>query len=97
MHGQDISTTGAIVRAWQPQAVLFDTRLLQLGQNAFITNLHDAPENQVRLLLAMSGTAQDDSIEKLQRQGFDGYCRRPCALWHLAEMLSAFFAPADAI
>jgi hypothetical protein len=97
MHGRDMPTIGAIVRAWQPQAVLFDTRLQQPGKNALIADLHDAPENQFRLLLAMSGSAQDESIENLQRQGFDGYCRRPCALWHLAEMLSAFFAPAGAV
>jgi DNA-binding response OmpR family regulator len=93
IHGHDMSTTGAIVRAWQPQAVLFDTRLVPLGQSSFIRGLHDAPENESRLLLAMSGAAQFERVETLRRQGFDGYCRQPCPLWHLAELLSAFFAP----
>ena len=97
MYARDFSATGAIVRAWEPQAVLFDTRLGRAGDISFIKEMLDEPENHSRLLVAMSGPVQEESIGTLQQQGFDGYCRRPCALWHLAELLSVFFAPAGEV
>lgn len=93
MYGCDMPTTATIIRAWEPQVVLFDTRLERADPPPFIKSLHDAPENRSRLLIAMCGAAHEESIGSLQHRGFDGYCRRPCALWHLAELLSVFYSP----
>ena len=79
MHGRDLSVTGAIVRAWEPQAVLFDTRLERARRHR-LSNTCTSTGEPVSTVGRDERTRQEESIGTLQQRGFDGYCRRPCAL-----------------
>ncbi|MDB5784142.1 hypothetical protein [Caballeronia mineralivorans] len=92
-HVMDVDGLTALIDDWHPQALMFDTRLGIGEHSGFVRKLSDNPTHAAMLLLALSNFLPEDSVSTLQAAGYDGHCRRPCAMWRVSEVLGDFFAP----
>jgi DNA-binding response OmpR family regulator len=92
-HVRDVDALAQLIEDWHPQALMIDTRLASAEHRDFVRKLSDNPGRAGTLLLAMSNFLPEDSVPLLQEAGYDGHCRRPCAMWRVSEMLGDFFAP----
>jgi hypothetical protein len=92
-HVMDVDGLTALIDDWHPQALMFDTRLGIGEHSGFVRKLSDNPTHAAMLLLALSNFLPEDSASTLQAAGYDGHCRRPCAMWRVSEVLGDFFAP----
>lgn len=95
MAAQYVSSVRALnelIERWHPQALMIDTRLNAGENSGFVRKLSLDPSHAATLLLAMSNFLPDDGVTALQQEGYDGHCRRPCAMWRISEALSGFYA-----
>jgi hypothetical protein len=81
-----------LINSWHPQVLMIDTRLIPAENSGFIRALSLDPAHIDTLLLAMSNVLPADPVTGLQAAGYDGHCRRPCAMWQVSEVLSEFFS-----
>jgi hypothetical protein len=96
MAAQHVTTLGTLrglIDDWHPQALMIDTRLIPAEDSGFVRALSTDPVHADTLLLAMSNFLPEDTVTTLQVAGYDGHCRRPCAMWQVSEVLSQFFSP----
>lgn len=92
-HVADVDGLTMLIDDWGPQALMIDTRLEIDEHSGFVHKLRDNPSHPAMLLLALSNFLPEDSVPALQEAGYDGHCRRPCAMWRVSEVLGEFFAP----
>ncbi|KLU26289.1 histidine kinase [Caballeronia mineralivorans PML1(12)] len=92
MQTQSLKSARSLLQNWKPQALILDTRLDSESGYAFINALRPDADITGRLLVAISNIWPADPIETLKDAGFDAHCRRPCATWRLAEMLTTYFS-----
>ncbi|SAL55413.1 response regulator receiver protein [Caballeronia sordidicola] len=92
MQTQNLKSARSLMQNWKPQALILDTRLDSESGYAFISALRPDADISGRLLVAISNVWPADPIETLKHAGFDAHCRRPCATWRLAEMLTTYFS-----
>lgn len=92
LYAPDLERARAIVDNFNPLALLFDTRLDAGRDYAFARLMRREPATTGMLLVAMSNLWPGDPIADLKAAGFDAHCRRPCALWQLADILATYFA-----
>jgi hypothetical protein len=87
-----LSALSALIESWHPHVLMIDTRLTPTGNSGFVRALSCNPAHIDTLLLAMSKVLPEDAVSDLQAAGYDGHCRRPCAMWQVSEVLSEFFS-----
>ncbi|KLU25478.1 hypothetical protein EOS_14170 [Caballeronia mineralivorans PML1(12)] len=92
-HMMDVDGLTVLIDDRHPQALMIDTRLGIGGHSGFVRKLSDNPTHAAMLLLALSNFLPEDPVSTLQEAGYDGHCRRPCAMWRVSEVLGDFFAP----
>lgn len=92
-HVMDVDGLTVLIDDWHPQALVIDTRLGIGEHSGFVRKLSDNPTHAAMLLLALSNFLPEDPVSALQEAGYDGHCRRPCAMWRVSEVLGDFFAP----
>jgi CheY-like chemotaxis protein len=89
----DVASLRTIVRTWQPQVIFLDTRIGACGNYALVRELHAINEEPASHIIAMSGFLPEEPVHLLKEAGYDGHCRRPCAVWQMTDLLDEFFAP----
>ena len=52
----------------------------------------DRMEGEVELLIALAADAQRDPRDALCAAGYDGFCRTPCPVWWMIDVLKCFYA-----
>jgi DNA-binding response OmpR family regulator len=92
MQTQNLKSARSLLQNWKPQALILDTRLDSDSGYEFIRALRPDADTTGRLLVAISNIWPADPVESLKHAGFDAHCRRPCATWRLAEMLTTYFS-----
>lgn len=93
-HVTTLEALAGLIDTWRPQALMIDTRLTLAGNTGFVRTLSLDSVHIGTLLLAMSNFLPEDVVKDLQAAGYDGHCRRPCAMWQVSELLSEFFSSA---
>jgi hypothetical protein len=93
-HVTTLEALAGLIDTWRPQALMIDTRLTLAGNTGFVRTLSLDSAHIRTLLLAMSNFLPEDVVKDLQAAGYDGHCRRPCAMWQVSELLSEFFSSA---
>jgi DNA-binding response OmpR family regulator len=97
IHSQDLKSARALVKSWQPQALLVDTSLDNESGYVFLRTLRMDADLTGRLLIAMSNVWPADPVHSLKEAGFDAHCRRPCSTWRIVELVEEYFsAPGSA-
>jgi hypothetical protein len=91
IYVSDLSSTHRLLDEWGAQALLLDTRLDIDADFAFVRGLTSTATNAGRLIIALSSTYPEVSLDTLRASGFDGHCRRPCSIWRLSDIFSEFF------
>ncbi|MDN7183699.1 hypothetical protein M0D69_37965 [Caballeronia sp. SEWSISQ10-4 2] len=79
-HVTDVDGLTMLIDDWHPQALMIDTRLRIGEHSGFVRKLSDNPSHAAMLLLALSNFLPEDPVSALQEAGYDGHCRRPCAM-----------------
>jgi CheY-like chemotaxis protein len=91
-YAMDCASVRTIVRTWQPQVVFLDTRIGACGNYALARELRSIDGGESCLVIAMSGFLPEEPIHLLKEAGYDGHCRRPCAVWQMTDLLDEYFA-----
>jgi len=91
VYAYDIAAARAYLKCWEPEALLFDTRLDARSDYRFVRDARAEMWTAALLMVALSNIWPLDSIPALRKAGFDGHCRRPCSLWRLSELLDTYF------
>jgi CheY-like chemotaxis protein len=89
----DVTTVRTIVRSWKPQVTFLDTRIGGCGNYALVRELRALNGDQTGVIIAMSSFLPEEPVQRLKEAGYDGHCRRPCAVWQMTDLLDEFFAP----
>jgi CheY-like chemotaxis protein len=94
----DVSSLRRAIDDWQPQAIFLDTRIGGTGNYGLVRDLREPGQSAApdRLILAMSSFLPEEPVAALQAAGYDGHCRRPCAVWRMMDLLDEFYADTHA-
>jgi hypothetical protein len=82
---------------WRPQVLFVDTLIGDAHDHALARALRvaltaDRMEGEVELLIALAADAQRDPRDALCAAGYDGFCRTPCPVWWMIDVLKCFYA-----
>lgn len=81
-----------VLEQWAPHAIFLDTRV---GGNAHLElalKISQRKDSCSVMLVAMSSSPSEEKEIKMRRVGYDGFLRRPCPIWQMADMLNNFFS-----
>lgn len=81
---------------WRPQVLFIDTRIGDAHDHALVhalqqTLTQDRKEGETHLMLAMAADATRDPRDALLDAGYDGFCRTPCPVWWMFDVLECFY------
>jgi len=82
---------------WRPQVLFVDTLIGDAHDHALARALRaaltaDRMEGEIELLIALAADAQRDPRDALCAAGYDGFCRTPCPVWWMIDVLKCFYA-----
>jgi hypothetical protein len=85
------------LRRWRPQVLFVDTLIGEPHDHALARALRDVltvdrMEGEVELLIALAADAGRDPRDALHAAGYDGFCRTPCPVWWMFDVLKCFYA-----
>ncbi|SPB16343.1 response regulator receiver protein [Caballeronia novacaledonica] len=85
------------LRTWRPQVLFVDTLIGEAHDHALARTLRDVltvdqMEGEVALLIALAADAGRDPRDVLHAAGYDGFCRTPCPVWWMFDVLKCFYA-----
>ncbi|SAK54814.1 response regulator [Caballeronia ptereochthonis] len=83
---------------WRPQVLFVDTLIGDTRDHALARQLREAlaqdgSEVDAALLVALAADARRDPRDVLYEAGYDGFCRRPCPVWWIYDVLKCFYTP----
>ncbi len=81
---------------WRPQVLFVDTLIGDAHDHAVARALREAlaagrTDGQVELLIALAANAELDPRDVLHASGYDGFCRTPCPVWWMFDVLKCFY------
>ncbi|BAO86513.1 response regulator receiver protein [Caballeronia cordobensis] len=84
-------------REWRPQVLFVDTLIGDRRVHGLAHALREAfaqnrQEGEERLLIALAADAMRDPRDALFDAGYDGFCRTPCPVWWMFDVLKCFYA-----
>lgn len=84
-------------RQWRPQVLFVDTLVGEAHDHALVRQLReilarDANEIDAPLMIALAADLTRDPRDALCDAGYDGFCRKPCPVWWLYDVLKCFYA-----
>ena len=93
----DAESALQFVRTWRPQVLFVDTLIGDAHDHALAHGLREAlaqdpVEGEVQLLIALAADAVRDPRDVLFDAGYDGFCRTPCPVWWMFDVLKCFYA-----
>ncbi|SAK63125.1 response regulator receiver protein [Caballeronia temeraria] len=93
----DAAAALQFVHKWRPQVLFVDTLIGDAHDHALARTLRevltvDRPANVVELLIALAADAGRDPRDALHAAGYDGFCRTPCPVWWMFDVLKCFYA-----
>ncbi|SAK90899.1 response regulator receiver protein [Caballeronia catudaia] len=85
------------VRQWRPQVLFVDTLIGDRRDHGLAHALREAltqnrKDGEYHLLIAMAADAERDPRDALSEAGYDGFCRTPCPVWWMFDVLECFYA-----
>ncbi|CCD41086.1 unnamed protein product [Candidatus Paraburkholderia kirkii UZHbot1] len=86
-----------LLRQWRPQVLFVDTLVGDAHDHALVRQLRatvagDGEEIDVPLTIALAADRTRDPADALHEAGYDGFCRKPCPVWWLYDVLKCFYA-----
>jgi DNA-binding response OmpR family regulator len=83
--------------AWRPQVLFVDTLVGDRRDHGLAHALRETlgpghVEGEDRLLIAMAADDRRDPRDALVDAGYDGFCRTPCPVWWMFDVLKCFYA-----
>ncbi|WP_061138619.1 hypothetical protein [Caballeronia fortuita] len=93
----DAPSAAQLTRRWRPQVLFVDTLIGEPHDHALARMLRevlmaDKAEGDVELLIALAADADRDPRDALHAAGYDGFCRTPCPVWWMFDVLKCFYA-----
>ncbi|EKS67754.1 MULTISPECIES: response regulator [Caballeronia] len=92
----DAAAASQFIRNWRPQVLFVDTLIGDAHDHAPARTLREAltvdrTEGEVELLIALAADAKQDPRDALHAAGYDGFCRTPCPVWWMFDVLKCFY------
>ncbi|SAK78048.1 response regulator [Caballeronia hypogeia] len=93
----DVEGALRFTRKWRPQVLFVDTSIGDAHDHALARDMRQAfaevrSENEVQMLIALAADAARDPRDSLFDAGYDGFCRTPCPVWWMYDVLKCFYA-----
>ncbi|MFM0327419.1 response regulator [Caballeronia glebae] len=93
----DAAGASRFIRTWRPQVLFVDTLIGDAHDHALARTLRAVlsagrTEGEVELLIALAADAARDPRDTLHAAGYDGFCRTPCPVWWMFDVLKCFYA-----
>ncbi|BBU27557.1 hypothetical protein BTHE68_12910 [Burkholderia sp. THE68] len=93
----DATSALQFVGNWRPQALFVDTLIGDPHDHALARALRvalarDQKEGELQLMIALAADAARDPRDTLFDAGYDGFCRTPCPVWWMFDLLKCFYA-----
>lgn len=84
-------------RTWRPQVLFVDTRIGDRRDHGLAHALRDAldssrKDGEIEMLIALAADERRDPRDALIDAGYDGFCRTPCPVWWMFDVLKCFYA-----
>ncbi|SAL78160.1 hypothetical protein AWB71_05625 [Caballeronia peredens] len=94
----DVPAALRFARQWRPQVLFVDTLIGEVHDHALARQLREAladaaagAEVQTQLMIALAADATRDPRDALHEAAYDGFCRTPCPVWWLYDVLKCFY------
>jgi two-component system CheB/CheR fusion protein len=99
LEGHEVEVAGdgpsALVRAkdFRPEVVLLDIGLPEMDGYDVARRLREAPGSAEIMLIAHSGYAGEEHVERVRQAGFDHYLVKPASIHQLNELITSLSDP----
>jgi DNA-binding response OmpR family regulator len=80
-----------VLDQWTPQAIFLDSRIGGVAHLEVASRVSQRSDSSEVMLIAMSGGGSEEVEKQSRSAGYDGYLRRPCPIWQMADILNNFF------
>lgn len=86
-----------LARKWRPQVLFVDTQVGEQHDHAVARMMRAALAEtgnaaELPLMIALAADALRDPRDSLFGAGYDGFCRTPCPVWWMYDVLKCFYA-----
>lgn len=93
----DAESALRLANKWRPQVLFVDTLVGDAHDHALARQLREAlvqdrDGGEVQLMIALAADARNDPRDALHKAGYDGFCRTPCPVWWMYDVLKCFYA-----
>jgi CheY-like chemotaxis protein len=94
--GETQSALG-MARKWRPQVLFVDTLIGHAHDHGLVRALTETladnrGDGEVQLMIALAADVKRDPRDTLHDAGYDGFCRTPCPVWWMYDVLKCFYA-----
>ncbi len=88
---RELEAVQLMLEHWSPGVLLIDTRLGSVNIDRLMRYARREAGSAQMLFVALTGNMSNESPAEIRKAGFDGFFRRLCPVWRIADILDEYW------